>query len=320
MKTSNLMLSMAFIGLVMAACEKQTTPKPLDIQKVEHKSDAYYAKLRAFKNSDHQVSFGWFGGSGGEGGTASMQNRWLGLPDSLDIVSLWGGMPVEGSAQMEEMRFCQQVKGMKVLRVSFADDKLIENYSKDDQGIEALAADIIKDITDNQIEGFDIDYEPNVGGGSWTFFRNKSNMTKLLKALSKGLGPKSGTGKILAVDGEVNYLEAETFEYLDYAIAQAYASSSPAGLQYRFNQLAGCPPEKFIVTENFESYWREGGVSYNDPEMGTIPSLLGMAYWQPEEGKKAGSGSYHIEYDYANATEPYYYTRRSIQIMNPAKP
>lgn len=42
-------------------------------------------------------------------------------------------------------------------------------------------------------------------------------------------------------------------------------------------------PERFIATENFESYWSTGGVNYTDPELGTIPSLIGMARWQPED-------------------------------------
>ena len=30
-------------------------------------SDEYYAALRAYKQTDHQVAFGWFGGWSGEG-------------------------------------------------------------------------------------------------------------------------------------------------------------------------------------------------------------------------------------------------------------
>lgn len=50
--------------------------------------DEYYAALRAYKQTDHQVAFGWFGGWSGEG--AYMKSSLAGIPDSVDIVSIWG--------------------------------------------------------------------------------------------------------------------------------------------------------------------------------------------------------------------------------------
>ena len=49
-------------------------------------SDEYYTALRAYKQTDHQVAFGWFGGWSGEG--AYMKSSLAGIPDSVDIVSL----------------------------------------------------------------------------------------------------------------------------------------------------------------------------------------------------------------------------------------
>ena len=86
---------------------------------------------------------------------------------------------------------------------------------------------------------------------------------------------------------------------------------------------AALAPEKFIVTENFESYWATGGINYSDPELGTIPSLLGMARWQPtrdgEVRRKGGVGTYHMEFEYNHTDVEYKYLREAIQIMNPAK-
>jgi hypothetical protein len=47
-----------------------------------------------------------------------------------------------------------------------------------------------------------------------------------------------------------------------------------------------------------------------------MPSLLGMAYWNPDEGRKGGTGTFHMEYEFAT---DYKYLRQAIQIMNPAK-
>ena len=81
----------------------------------------------------------------------------------------------------------------------------------------------------------------------------------------------------------------------------------------------GLTPERLIVTENFESYWKNGGVTYTDEEGNKMPSLLGMAGWHPEEGRKGGCGAYHMEYEYAHDPE-YKFMRQAIQIMNPANP
>lgn len=49
-------------------------------------SDLYYQNLRDFKASDHEISFGWFAQYGAQN---SMGVRFMGLPDSLDICSMW---------------------------------------------------------------------------------------------------------------------------------------------------------------------------------------------------------------------------------------
>jgi hypothetical protein len=67
-------------------------------------------------------------------------------------------------------------------------------------------------------------------------------------------------------------------KYIDYAVAQAYSTTSPEALQRRYDQISSwCTPDRFIVTENFESFWKDGGVNYKDPVEGIIPSLSGMA-------------------------------------------
>ena len=45
-------------------------------------------------------------------------------------------------------------------------------------------------------------------------------------------------------------------------------------------------------------------------------SLEGFARWNPTQGQKGGWGGYYFDRDYDN-TPPYYYTRRSIGIVNP---
>ena len=77
------------------------------------KDDAYYERLRAYKNSDHPVAFGYYGNWTGTG--ASYENSLKGLPDSVDFVSLWGNWKNPTPAMMDDLRYVQKKKGTKVL-------------------------------------------------------------------------------------------------------------------------------------------------------------------------------------------------------------
>lgn len=161
-------------------------------------------------------------------------------------------------------------------------------------------------------DGIDFDHECSSGD----LFYNATNMTTLLREMRKNLGPD----KLIMVDGHLNYITEEGWTYANYGVSQAYNTTTPSKLQSRYDGISKfVNPERFIVTENFESYWKAGGVTYTDEEGNKIPSLLGMAGWQPKgiEGRKGGVGAYHMEYEYAHNPE-YKFMRQAIQLMNPA--
>lgn len=73
---------------------------------------AYLENLRAYKKTDHQVTFGWFGGWNGE----SPASRCLyNLPDSTDFVSLWDGFSNLTAAQQADLKRAKEVKGIRAL-------------------------------------------------------------------------------------------------------------------------------------------------------------------------------------------------------------
>ena len=82
MKKLNKALLALFGGLfTLAACSDATDMElknPADLTR-SNKSEAYYAKLREYKKSDHQKAFGWFGNWTGAG--VSLENSLQGLPD-----------------------------------------------------------------------------------------------------------------------------------------------------------------------------------------------------------------------------------------------
>ena len=103
MKTIKFLLALIVTASLMTACDTDIESK--DIQKPYTYSPLYYQNLRDYKASDHSIAFMWFAQYGAQN---SMAVRFAGLPDSLDICSLWGGIPAPENTQLwEELRFVQ---------------------------------------------------------------------------------------------------------------------------------------------------------------------------------------------------------------------
>lgn len=79
----------------------------------------------------------------------------------------------------------------------------------------------------------------------------------------------------------------------------------------KFDQLSSwCPPEKFVATEQMGWYWQNGGVEFTEADGNKVDSwgnpiysVIGMARWNPTQGRKGGFGGYYFEYEY-NTTRP----------------
>ena len=107
----------ALAGTLLFSCE--TDPEKLEIVKPYPKSDQYYADLRDYRNSDHEIVFGWFGNWSATGASAS--NYMKSLPDSIDMVGLWGGWQTITEAQRKDMEDSQHKRGLKVIATSLFD-------------------------------------------------------------------------------------------------------------------------------------------------------------------------------------------------------
>lgn len=318
------------LGSLFAGCEKETTPERVNVQHPEeqeqiHRDNAYYQRLREYKKSKHKLAFGWYGTWTAMG--PSYQTRISNCPDSMDIISIWSQWHTLTPAQVADKEFVQKVKGTKVTYTIFS-DKMPEPFASmfddpySDEAIEAYAKAYCKDSMDKyNYDGIDIDYEPGYGA-SGPFVGNPAPelFNKLIEAMGKYVGPKSGTGRLFMIDGVPYAVRGEYVEYFDYGIVQAYASSGYTDLQNRFNNAynAGWKPEQYIFAENFESYWKNGGVDHRTRDGQTVNSLLGMALFNPTQGEGGGFGAYHMEYEYAHNDMPYKYMRRAIQAVNPA--
>jgi hypothetical protein len=344
MKTKVLYILFLFAAYFITNCDKE--PEALEIQKPYTYDEVYFENLRAFKQTNHPITFVWFADYNKSN---SLANRFNGLPDSIDIISLWGGIPsVEVNLlAYEEMRFAQKVKGMKLVcptivriedAVAYKNHEFYilfkesydtsigtaeERTEKRNRAIEMYADYLLEPMWENDLDGLDLDYEPEgdrLSGANFTYF---------VEYLGSKIGPQSPhPEKLLIVDFYSNYPTAATEPYVNYFIRQAYTQGftehNATRLQGYYNSISWAPTTKFIVTENIGDHWRTGGSPFTEADGNTLApdgerlySLEGMARWNPTQGKKGGFGSFYCQRDY-NSDPPYKYLRRGIQAQNPA--
>jgi hypothetical protein len=323
-------ITSVFATLLLAtACTTDT--ENINIQAPPQKSEAYYEALRAYKQEkDRSIAFGWFGGWK-EGGS-SLASRIISVPDSMDIISIWGKYYDLGPIQKADMKVLQEKLGTRILFTIFAHE-VPEPFEPTTEGVQEYAKAMADTATKYNYDGIDLDYEPNYGGKGPLAGNDNPLMKDFVTALSNYFGPNSGTGKILSIDGEPYAVHTELAPLFDYGFVQSYSSYGDSDLQGRFNQAAkkGWKAAQYVFTENFEDWWSQGGSSYKhtvtneDGTTGTITvtSLKGMALFNPVvDGKverKGGCGTYHMEYEYNHTDSEYKYMREAIQIMNPSK-
>lgn len=323
---------------------------------------AYYASLREYKKSEHPVCFGWYSAWNPQPSTTISGETYLtSLPDSMDIVSFWEGDLVDMTEfEKKDLQIAREEKGLRVLLCSFTMN-IGDKFTPDDadKGVywgydtgdwEGACRRYAKAFADRVIEygydGFDIDFEPNYGYAG-NLASNPQYMEWFIDELSKYLGPKSGSGLLLVVDGEPQTLNAACGPCLDYYIIQAYtttdtqnttARNSDVNLDRRFKTLRSkfenvesieTTLKKLIWTENFEPvYLRDGGGPFNKRNGGEVRALRGMAEWRCQECLEVpvggvGGFKFNLIYDRKpsgySGNDPYYYLREAIQILNPAQ-
>ena len=328
----------ALLGFMSVSCSDWLAPERVIVQHPDEQSsvlrdDAYYQALREYKKTKHRIAFGWYGSWTAVG--ASYQTRLESAPDSMDIISIWSQWHTLTPEQRADMEKVQKLKGTKVTFTIFSDvlpkafipdctDYDTDKYDESkytDEAIAAYAKAYCRDSIDKyNYDGIDIDYEPGYGAHGPFVGHNNPLMTKLIQEMSKYVGPKSGTGRLFLIDGVPHAVDPSVVDCFDYGISQAYASGGYSDLQNRFNSAYqdGWKPEQFIFAENFESYWKDGGVNHRCRDGQYVNSLKGMARFNPTQGFLGGFGAYHMEYEYARSEKPYKYMREAIQDVNPA--
>lgn len=325
MRLKNILYTMA-AGLVAVAglnsCDTDT--EALDIQKLTTYDDQYYQNLRAFKNSDHEISYVYYAdwapveGATGYKDPASWGERLVGLPDSLDICNLWMGIPTPESHPVayKDMIECQQKKGTRFVyhadasnynhyfwyrdsALNIRKDSIVKVERGDEASIRAYARWVVDTVRTCGLDGVDYDYE------GWS----SRDMAIAVDETNKYFGVNGAwPEKLTIVDYFGGFPSGVNDDYVDYYVKQAY-SGQGAGVG------AVGPDEKTVYCESFGQ----------NPGGGQIENY---AAWEPGNGKhKGGCGGFYVERNYNRVTNhidgttdniPYSALRRAIQIMNPA--
>ncbi len=304
---------MVFTIAIYTFVSCDTDIEPLVIQKLTTYDEQYYENLRAFKKSDHEISYAYYEAwSPVEGTTgfkypSSWGERMVGLPDSIDIVNLWMGIPTPDTQPLayEDMKYCQKVKGTRFVMhadashyrheftVDGVDYNMGGNSNVSDEMMTVYAKWIVKQVIDGELDGVDVDYE------GW----NANNITRLTIELANYFGPESpNPDKLLIIDYFNSAPPKETIPYCDYFVKQAYSHQGVGT-----GAPSGFPDEKVVYCESFGVQYLTGG------------QLLNYAAWEPSKGRKGGCGVFFLGRNYYSASGiPYNEFRKAIQIMNPA--
>ena len=194
------------------------------------------------------LAFGWFG-SWSNQGSSSLYYSLKGIPDSVDIVSIWGPYGSLTDYQKEDLKYVQEVLGTRVVFTVFSHNmaNLPGKFENIAENIPAAAQAIADTIHKYGYDGIDFDHECSTKD----LFYKEENMTALLKETRQRIGPD----KIIMVDGFVDLISKEGWDYANFAVSQAYGASSATRLKQRYDWIKEyIGSNRYIVTENFESY------------------------------------------------------------------
>ena len=331
MKLFKYFLPMVAIGGFFTACDDIESISPEEINPPFTYSPLYYQNLRDYKASDHEIAFGWVADYAKRN---SMATSFLGLPDSLDVCSLWGGIPSDPEV-FAEMKFVQKTKGTKMVAVAITridsetSEKPFKQYYDEaraagdqdmiNRAFEMYAEYFLDQVFENDLDGFDCDYEPEgdyLSGDNFRYFfmhlakylgpnpdQTKEERLELIRErYGDEIANQPGVcDKMLNIDQTSTSLP-DLAPYSNYCFLQAYGGGTGAG---------AWPDEKVVYCCNMGDNW-------NTP----LNEMYNQARYKPANGKrKGGFGAFFLHRNYRTTPtniEPYYHFRRCIQIQNPA--
>lgn len=280
----------------------------------------YLENLKAYKKTKHPIMFGWFNAWQPDGN--GKYPKLSLIPDSMDVVSIWGNWHSLTEEKIKELREVQ-AKGTKVVIgwiIEDIGDQIKwgrENWPEDDnEAIVAYAQAIVDTINKYGYDGFDYDYEPsykspfkpgNHCGNLTSCSRDYGKEKEILfmKTMRELLGPD----KLFHLNGSIHWLDPSAAKYFDRFVVQSYDGSASDfnGWIAIIKDLLDIRTDQLVFCETFEN--RGAG------HRAAFPKTYG-GYVVSKGGDIGGIGVYHINED-AKEDNTYINIRTAISVMNP---
>ena len=333
-------------GILGTSCSKWTQPEAKDYY--EPPTESYTSNMKDYFNSPHKLMFGWFGNWAGEGG--SMGNSLMGLPDSVDFVSLWLCFGDLNEAQQNDLKAFQARGGRAYLcwtarniGEGITPDHMIENGEviyRDSLGLDdaqwrakfwgfedgtrdsKLEATVkfAKALADTcskyDIDGYDYDMEAM---GDLCTSADTSLINTFFRTLIEEFAKE---GRHLNIDipggtGWLHYYDMisdDVVKNTQYFIWQTYELGHSGLNSFFYTSSASVRAHKPHL---FEEVFKKSSPTATFERAVDKHFFLEQATWVPSFGlEHAGIGAYHIEYDYPGNPD-YPTVREGISIMNP---
>lgn len=347
---------LAILGSV--SCSKWTEPESMPLHSPsleemypEEYAD-YLASIRAYRQTDHQVVWGWFDNSASS--SSGQADRLTALPDSLDAVVLMYPELLD-SWEVEEMHTIQQDRAVKVLYTIRYSDIVAEyeaslpqeddtTEDSENEGAETLddadaspAEDGFIAVMDAHLDrvlplcgeyGFDgitVWYDPV----DYTHIEESASQieaarhTHFLARLNEWIAANPEKMFVMESSRMQYIMDRSILQASDYIVVHTESETNIIGVSMAVNNLLveGIPSDRFIVLSHMTSSSDPRLGYINDIEGNSVNSTWEIAWWvkEPAEGMtKAGLGIYAIKSDYWSSEVDYYITKKAISILNPS--
>ena len=347
---------LAILGSV--SCSKWTEPESMPLHSPsleemypEEYAD-YLASIRAYRQTDHQVVWGWFDNSASS--SSGQADRLTALPDSLDAVVLMYPELLD-SWEVEEMHTIQQDRAVKVLYTIRYSDIVAEYEASlpqeddtaedsENEGAKTLddadaspAEDGFIAVMDAHLDrvlplcgeyGFDgitVWYDPV----DYTHIEESASQieaarhTHFLARLNEWIAANPEKMFVMESSRMQYIMDRSILQASDYIVVHTESETNIIGVSMAVNNLLveDIPTDRFIVLSHMTSSSDPRLGYINDIEGNSVNSTWEIAWWvkEPAEGMtKAGLGIYAIKSDYWSSEVDYYITKKAISILNPS--
>lgn len=334
------------MGAALASCD--TDVETIEVQDLYKYDAQYFENLRAWKKSPHEISYMYFASWSNTQNPTSWGERFIGLPDSLDIVNVWGDIPTAESNKVayEDMRYCQQVKGTRFVMHGDASnynhyfwDRMWNEatqtfeyvYETDENGNTVLDSvgspkhKVVKTIQNNEETlrsyarwAVDTLVQTGMDGVDFDYEGWSSHdMEIVAEECSKFIGPyeqRDSMGNVVQKPWPEKLLIIDWFNGApegcdDYV---NYFIRQAYSWQIGFQTgSGGRPMEKTVLCESTGAEAEDGGRNG--------ARVKDYAAWEPASGHKGGFGAFYGDYNYmSHSGIPYKEFREAIQLQNPS--